>query len=159
TLLSSYGMTALYRDAGAGEGALDLVKELWPALARSGMLIFSKIMRTGHLHLRGRAHLAAAAGATGPRREELLRAVDRDARALGKTRTNAALAYETCLRAGAAVMRGDRDRARELLAKAAAGFERAELSLDAVACRRRLGELLGGEEGSALAAAADAAMA
>jgi hypothetical protein len=159
TLLLPYAMTALYHDAGAGDGALELVNESWPALVRSGMLIFSKNMRAGHLHVRGCAHLAAAAAATGARREELLRAVERDARMIGETRMTARAAYGTCLRAGAAAGRGERERARELLVEAAAGLERAEMALLAVACRRRLGELLGGEEGSALVAAADAAMA
>jgi hypothetical protein len=158
TLLAAYAMTALYRDAGAGDGALRIVKELWPALARSGLLIFSQLARTELLYVRGSAHVAAAVTATPRRQTEMLRAAERDARTLARLRTRVATGYSACLRAGAAASRGDREQARVPLAEAQAAFEQAEMALNAAVCRRRLGELAGGEEGRAQAASADAAM-
>jgi hypothetical protein len=121
-------------------------------------LTFSVMSRRAGLHLRGRAYLAAAAGAAPSRRLKLLRAASRDARALGRIRIKVAAAYSACLLAGVAVGRGDRDRARALLTEAEAGFLALGMMLDAAASRRRRGELLGGDEGRALVASADAVM-
>src|SRR6185369_1771775 len=103
---------------------------------------------------RGCAYLAAAAGAAPPRRLELLRAASRDARALGRMRLKVTAAYSASLRSGIAAGRGDRDRARDLLAEAEAGFLALGMMLDVAASRRRRGELLGGDEGRALVASA-----
>jgi hypothetical protein len=154
----SHAATALYRDAGAGDGALLLVTEAWPALKRSRLLTFSSQARRAWLHVRGRTYLAAAAGAAPSRRPELLRAASRDARALGRMRFRVAVAYGASLLAGVAMGRGDRDRARALLAEAEAGFLALGMMLDAAASRRRRGQLLGGNEGQALVASADAVM-
>jgi hypothetical protein len=54
---------------------------------------------------------------------------------------------------------GDRDRAAELFEQAARGFDSVDLLLHAAAARRRLGELVAGERGASLIAAADAWMA
>jgi eukaryotic-like serine/threonine-protein kinase len=154
----AHATTALYRDAGAGDGALLLMMEAWPVLKRSGLLTISGMARRGWLYLRGRAYLAAAAGAVPSRRPELLRAASRDARALGRIRYKVAAAYGASLLAGVAVGRGDRDRACALLAEAEAGFLAIGMVLDAAASRRRRGELIGGDEGRALVASADAVM-
>src|SRR5262249_11951865 len=82
--LISPAITALYRDGGAGEGALSCVTEAWPAVVRSGVLITTRLARTNLLYVRGRAHLAAAASAASQRRPALVRAALRDARALGR---------------------------------------------------------------------------
>ncbi len=150
--------TALYRDAGVGRGALSLVTEAWPALARSGLITFSGTARAAFVSLRGRAHLAAAASEAPSRRPGLLRAAERDARALERIRLKFAAASGASLRAGVAAGRGDRDRACELLAEAEEGFLALDMALDAAASRRRRGEILGGEEGRALVASADAVM-
>jgi eukaryotic-like serine/threonine-protein kinase len=158
TSLMAHSMTALYREAGAGDGALLLVTEAWPALARSGLFTFSGSARIGWLSLRGRAYLAAAAGAPPSRSPGLLRAASRDARALGRVRLRVAAAWSASLRAGVAVGQGDRDRALELLAEAEAGFLALDMALDVAASRRRRGEILGAEDGRALIASADAVM-
>jgi hypothetical protein len=158
TLGGGYVVTALYREGGAGAGALEIIRVIWPAAVRSGVLPLSRPMRVGLHHLRGHAQLAAAAAAAGAHRSALLRAVDRDARALQGTRTRVGGAYGAALRAGAAACRGDRDRARALLVETLAALEEADLSMEAAAVRRRLGGLTGGEEGRALVEAADAFM-
>jgi hypothetical protein len=157
-LLGGHTAVVLYRDAGSGDSAIDLVKASWPSLLRSGMLLLSRPIRTESLRLRAQAHLAAAAAAPPARRRALLRVVDRDARALEGLRTRVALAHAQGLRAGAAAGRGDRELCRKLLAEAAATWERAEAAMNAAAARRRLGEIQGGDEGRALVEAADAFM-
>jgi hypothetical protein len=156
--LVAHAVTALYRDAGAGEGALSWVMEAWPAVARSGILLTSRIARTDLLYLRGRARLAAAASAASHRRPALVRAAERDARTLGRIRSKAASAYDACLRAGIAACRGDEERACAFLDAARAAAEAADMAIFAAAARRRLGERLAGDEGAALIASADAAM-
>jgi hypothetical protein len=158
SLLSGYSAVVLYRDAGSGDAAVELVKAWWPTLSHSGVLLLSRPMRTEMLRLRGQAYLAAAAAAPQARRLALLRAVDRDARALERLRTRVALAHATGLRAGVAAGRGNRELCRTLLADAAATWEQAEAGMNAAAARRRLGELTGGDEGRALVEAADAFM-
>jgi hypothetical protein len=152
------GSTELYREMGEGDAALALVTERWPALARSRLMTFSLAVRAQCLSLRGLALLGAVAVATAPRRAGLLRAVDRDAAALGRVGTKAARAGALCLRAGAAASRGDRERAAALLADADAGFTATDMALHAAAVRRRRGGLIGGAEGRALIESADAAM-
>jgi hypothetical protein len=63
------------------------------------------------------------------------------------------------IRAGVAAGGGDRPRAIRLLAEAARAFDGVDMALYAAVARRRQGELLGGPEGQALLAQADAWMA
>jgi eukaryotic-like serine/threonine-protein kinase len=63
------------------------------------------------------------------------------------------------IHAGVACLRGRAADAVALLRIAEAGFESADMSLYAAAARRRRGELVSGEKGRALIAAADAWMA
>jgi hypothetical protein len=155
--LTALSATELYREAGVGEGALALVLERRPALARSP-LRFNLVVRTHLLAIHGSALLAAAARASPPRREELSRAVARDTRALVRLDTRLARAFAPCLRAWMAVSSGDRGGACEMLREAETGFEALDMALYAAASRRRRGELLAGEEGRALVASADAEM-
>jgi hypothetical protein len=150
--------TEQYREEGAGEGALELVEKSWRGAELSRMMKLSVQLRVECLFQRGGAYLAAAAVATGPRRSELLRAVDRDARTLERMRTKVGPAMGACLHAGAQASQGDRESAVTLLAEAEAGFAASEMAMIAAAVRRRRGQLLGGDEGRALAASADAAM-
>jgi eukaryotic-like serine/threonine-protein kinase len=63
------------------------------------------------------------------------------------------------IHAGAAALSGRADDAVTLLSIAEAGFESTDMLLYAAAARRRKGELMAGEEGRTLIAAADAWMA
>ena len=63
------------------------------------------------------------------------------------------------LRAGVAATRGDSEDAGALLGSAAAGFDAAHMRLYAAAARRRLGEVMGGDEGRSIIHAAAAWMA
>ena len=62
------------------------------------------------------------------------------------------------LRAGASATRGETEPALRLLQTAEAGFSAASMALHAAAARRRRGELMGGDTGLELVAAADAWM-
>jgi hypothetical protein len=62
-------------------------------------------------------------------------------------------------RAGAASAAGHPDVALSLATDAAQGFEAADMTLHAAVCRRRRGELLGGDEGKALIEQANVKMA
>jgi formate-dependent phosphoribosylglycinamide formyltransferase (GAR transformylase) len=62
------------------------------------------------------------------------------------------------IRAGAASVRGDSDRAAKHLADAISRADAEQIELFAAAARRRLGVILGGDEGRALVARADAWM-
>jgi serine/threonine protein kinase len=144
----------LYRRDGVG--AWNFMETRYvPSLARSHLTRIQKI-RTFLYERRARAALAAAAGATGA--GPLLRAAERDARRLDREGMawSRALAYP--IRAGIAAARGDRSRAASLFAEAVIQLEAVDMNLYAAASRRRLGEILGGDEGRAQVERADSWM-
>ena len=102
---------------------------------------------------RARCALAAAFGAAkaGP----LLHAAERDARRLEREGMAWSKALSIPIRAGIASARGDRSRAATLFAEAVQGLEAVDMNLYAAASRRRLGQILGGEEGRAQLERAD----
>jgi serine/threonine protein kinase/tetratricopeptide (TPR) repeat protein len=99
--------------------------------------------------------LAAAMGAAGSR--PLLRSAERDARRLDREGMawSKALAYP--IRAGIAAARGDTSRAASMFAEALTQLEAVDMNLYAAASRR-LGEILGGDEGRAQVERADSWM-
>jgi hypothetical protein len=84
---------------------------------------------------------------------------DRNAACLEHERAVWAKALARPIRAGIAYGRGDLEGARRLLVEAVALLEGVDMMLYAQAARRRLGKLIGGDEGAALVAEADAWMA
>lgn len=144
----------LYR--GDGLTARDRLTARWPALAGSLLLRILQIVRIIMFALRARSALALAATAadSGP----LLRDAERDARVLERENVPWSAPLAQLLRAGIAARRGDSARAETLLTEAASGCDAVDMKLTAAAARRRLGELLGGEEGRKLTAAADSWM-
>jgi hypothetical protein len=114
------------------------------------------------LHLRARAALAAAAArrASGAGTDrELLRQAARDAKRLERERAPWASGLAKLIRAGAAAVADDDASARDLLAGAAQALDGAEMVLYATAARRRLGELMGGDEGRRIVARVDEGLA
>ncbi len=77
---------------------------------------------------------------------------------LEKEATRCAAASAALLRASLAAARGRPEDALGPLEAAAQGFDAAEMALHAACARRRKGQLLGGDEGQALIAAADEAL-
>jgi hypothetical protein len=148
---------ALYagEEPGAAEGVGKELRASARALERFVQMGFIR-----GIDSRARRRLAMAAQATGgSERSELLRGVDAHADAIVKEKTRWGSPLAFLLRAGAAATRGEHERALPLLESAEAGLSAADMALHAVVCRRRRGELLGGDAGRELVAAADAWMA
>jgi serine/threonine protein kinase/tetratricopeptide (TPR) repeat protein len=152
--LFGHAQTDLY--VGAGAAALERVTGNWGRLKKS-LLMRVQVLHIEVLHLRARCGLAACRG----RREDdrLLHLVKRDAQRIVRQRMAWANPLADLLRAGVAARQGDPGTARRLLSAAAAGFDRAEMSLLAEATRRQLGKLIGGTEGHELVQAAESWMA
>jgi hypothetical protein len=112
--------------------------------------------------LRGTTAVAAAGsveGAAGSgERAKLLREADKDAGRLAAEGMPYATAAAALLRACVAAARGREEEAQTRLDAAESGFLAADMTLFAACARRRKGEMLGGEEGRALVADADAVM-
>jgi hypothetical protein len=111
------------------------------------------------LDTRARRRLGLAAHDARPgERRALLQGAERHARAILRQKTRWGDPLALLVHAGAAATRGEGERAAALLETAEAGFAAAEMALHAAAARRRRGELMGGEAGRELMAAADAWM-
>lgn len=135
---------------GEGERALARLREEWPRLERSLLMRLRLVAHEAH-SLRGRAALAAAA--VEPRKDRLKLAARAAAR-LERGREPYARPMAALLRAGLAVLGGEAERGARILGQAARAFEAQEMGLYAAVARRRLGEILGGDEGGRIVAAA-----
>jgi hypothetical protein len=128
----------------------------WRALTRS-MLLRIQGIRLEALHLRARCAVAAAAVAHD--RDPYLKDVERMATRIRRERMAWADPLADLVLAGAAAIRSEAERAAELAARAASAFDRWDMAGYAAAARRRHGLLVGGSEGEAEVAVADAWMA
>jgi hypothetical protein len=144
---------ALY--CGDGPRVREQLRELWPTYVRS-MLLRLQVIRIELLRLRASGALAAARVSADP--GPFCREAAADARRLDREGIPGADAHARLIRAGLAALSGDRLRARTQFEAAIAGFTGQGMHIFAAAARRRLGELLGDDEGRALIAAADAWM-
>ncbi len=126
-----------------------------PSLARSHLTRIQRL-RIFFYDRRARCALAAAMGAADSR--PLLRSAESDAQRLDREGMawSKALAYP--IRAGVAAARGDTSRAASMFAEAVAQLEAVDMNLYAAASRRRLAEILGGDEGRAQMERADSSM-
>jgi serine/threonine protein kinase len=141
---------ALYR--GDGAAAWRIISREWQDLKRS-LFLRVQTVRLFMRDLRARSALAAAREAADPR--PLLRAARRDARRIEREHLPWSQPLAERIGAALAAAGGDEFEAAELLKRAAAGFEAADMGLFAAAARRRQGQILGGEQGSSLIAQAD----
>src|SRR5450432_137896 len=146
-----FNMTAeahidLYRGDPAAAHARVLAD--WPKL-KSSLILRIQTIRVLALGLRGRCALARAATSR-PERQALFAAVEADATLLERERLALALPQAALLRAGVASLREDATTARALLERAAAGFDGVGMKAYASASRRRLAELVAGDEGHRL---------
>jgi serine/threonine protein kinase/tetratricopeptide (TPR) repeat protein len=131
------------------------LEDRWKAL-RHSQLLRVQLLRCESLHLRGRVALAVAE--QGHSREDALRVALQAARKIERERVAWAQPFVSMLRAGVSAVRGDEVSTAPMLAKAIAGFESAGMRLYAAAARRRLGQVLGGDEGQRLREQGDAFM-
>jgi serine/threonine protein kinase len=130
----------------------------WTKVAQSwraarGSLV-ARVQFTGIVleELRGRAALAAAAEATSTReRTRLLTIADHAAKRIEHERSDWGGVLAQLLRAGTALLRGREDQAVQRLRAVEISAPREEMHLHAACARHRLGEILGGDEGAALA--------
>jgi tetratricopeptide (TPR) repeat protein len=118
------------------------------ALEKS-MLLRIQGLRIDSLHLRARLALA---GAMGNQREHHLRLAERLAKKIEGEEMAYAYPFATLVRAGIIHQRGNQAGAIALLEKASSDFDAVRMRLYAVAARRRLGELVGGDRGRQLIA-------
>jgi hypothetical protein len=143
-------MIELYR--GAGAQAWEIVQDAWH-LYRSSLLRIFPVSHRDMLQSRGRSAVAASLTSHNPK--PLLRTAESDARSLASQRSPCPSALAWIIRAGVAGAQGDKEAARTYLIGAAERFEALDMRLWAWAARRRLGELLGHDEGRELVAQAD----
>lgn len=152
-----YGETQYEIYAGDARAARARLLAAWPALEGSNILRvqFHRVFMT---LLRGSTAVSAALASRAGDRDKLLRAAARDADRLADEGMPYAAAASSLLRAGVVAARGRAPEALPHLDAAIAGFDAADMALHAACARRRKGEILGGGEGRALVAAADAIM-
>jgi len=132
------------------------VEAMWRDLKRATLLRIQTVFIEGW-HLRARAALARAAAAPDecPR---LLRLALKAARRIEHKSTTWGEPLAGLIRATVANLSGDPERAVQLLETAIAGFQVADMALYAAVARRRLGQLLGGDEGRELTSEGDGFM-
>ncbi len=146
---------ALY--AGDPASALRVLRERQPALERSRLLRVHHL-RIEWLHLYARSLVGEGTRSSGTESDALVREAEGIARRIEREGVHWADAFAALVRASIAALRGNRAEAAGRLGFAISHFAMADMSLYAAASRRRLGSLLGGEKGRALADAADAWM-
>jgi hypothetical protein len=144
----------LYR--GDGTTAWETLRSVWPALDRS-MVLRIQLIKLLAWQLRGRAALAAAAHEDAAR-PHLLRIARQSADGIQREKMAWSTPTAELLRAGVASCEERWPEVAARLRAAMAGFDAVGMSLHAMAARRRLGGVVGGAEGGALLAEADAWM-
>ena len=139
-----------------GPGAHHRIEGRWPALA-SSMLLRIQVLRLESLHFRARGALAAAL-ALPSERLALIHFARGLAAKISRERMTWSDGLATMVRAAASQIEGRSEESARLLDEAACGFDATDMALMAAVARRRRGQILGGDEGGALIAAADAFM-
>ncbi len=111
------------------------------------MLLRIQGLRIEAKYLRARLALASAAGS---RREQRLRIAESLAHSIEKEQMGWSNPLALIIRAGLARRRGNESRAVALLSQSIAGLEASDMALYAAAARRKLGEIIGGDQGADL---------
>jgi hypothetical protein len=135
-----------------GLAAWNRVDQHWRELARS-LMFQVQFLRGCAYYARARSALAAAVSASDAKR--LLRIAAADARRLARERHDWITALAQLVRAGVAHRRGEWSRAVNLLREAAQYFAAVNMPLYCAASNRRLGQLIGGDDGRRIIDQAD----
>ncbi|MCI0390108.1 MAG: protein kinase [Acidobacteria bacterium] len=145
--------------SGRSREAWDTITGRWRAIRMSFLMRVQYILIES-LHHRAQCAVAMAAddNLKVAARTRLLRSAERDARRIEGERMPWGDALAQLVRAGIAATRGNVEQAVARLSSAEAAFDAAGMALFAAASRRRYGALVGGDEGHALIATADAWM-
>lgn len=150
SVLFSEGLLALYE--GDGASACAAISARWRVMVST---LQTQNQQTRVMLRDVRARGAVAAAASGIDRSRHLARAERDARSLAREDAPWAQAFGKRLAGGIALVRGDERTGATLLRESLAGLDDAGLALQAAAVRRRLGQLLGGDEGHALITGAE----
>ncbi len=144
----------MHIDLYIGDGATAYARALdrWKALERAQLF---RVLLIHNLMTDLRARAALAAAATRPDPEALWRRARRDARVLERGRMPWCVPAAQMIQAALAVRRTPEDAVR-LLGEAARGFVAADMPMHAAVAQRRLGLVIGGDEGGRRVAEAEA---
>jgi eukaryotic-like serine/threonine-protein kinase len=151
-------MTHTHIDLYVGDlaGAWQRLESTWPALAGSHLFRIQAVFIEAQL-LRG-AVAVGWASASPRERAAALRVAARCVKRIARERSPWGDAVATLIQAGVAHVRGERAAAIAHLGLAAARLDAFDMPLYAAVARRRLGQLVGGDDGRAAVARADAFM-
>ena len=155
-VLDAFGRVQVHLYARDPARAYALAHDRWRSTSRA-FLLRCQLLRVHMLSARSRAALALATRDEW-NRDRLLREAEHDAVDLERERAGWAGALGALVHAGVARVRGDRTRSREKLDSAIAAFDAMGLAIHEHAARRVRGALVGGDEGDAQIALADAWM-
>ncbi|MCX4239288.1 serine/threonine-protein kinase [Paraliomyxa miuraensis] len=150
--------TRIERYAGRGEASWEPFERHYRAIERS-LMLQRPPLRIFMLHDRGGAAMLAAQQSHGAARRRYLRLATKVAARLAREPGPWGVAMGAPIVAALRAAMGDLEAARTVLEHSVPAFEDLGMQLHARACARRLGELLGGDEGRARIEAADAAVA
>lgn len=153
SVLFSRAQQALY--LGDGARACAAVNAEWPAMLRS---LQTQNQQTRVMLRDVRARGAVAAAAAGVDRSRHLARAERDLRSLRRERTPWVTAFADRLDGAIAMVRGDVSRAADRWQTAIPSLDAAGLALSAAALRRRLGALIGGDDGARVTSEGDRVM-
>jgi hypothetical protein len=142
---------AIYR--GDAHGAWRLVRSKWRPLRRS-LLMRVQYVRIESFVYRAFAALALAS-VSAAERKRLLRVALADAAAVEREQTPWATALAGLIRSGVAALEQRTEASLRLLVSAESNLRSADMPLFAAAARRRQGQVIGGDAGRGLIAAAD----
>ena len=144
TSLTALAQIELY--TGDTEIAWKHIESQTKALDKS-LLLRTQGLRIDVAHLRARLALASAMGND---RASRLQIAEAAAKSITKENMAWSNPLATMIEAALACQRKDISRSIDLLREAVKGLEAVDMALYAAAARRRLGELIGGDEGRAL---------
>jgi hypothetical protein len=139
---------------GNAGNAWSAVEAAWSPL-RKAMLLRIQMIRIEAMILRARCALGAATTCSPSDRKQRQRQAEVIARSVLKERMSWSTPLAHTIQAALAFQVGDRDVAAEKLRVAGTGFSSAGMVAHAMATKRRLGEVVGGDEGRELMTTAD----
>jgi serine/threonine protein kinase/tetratricopeptide (TPR) repeat protein len=153
TSMLALAQIELYTDD--AEVAWKHVKGQWKAL-KGSLLLRTQVLRVDSMYLQARTALAAARESDDElRKTKLFRVAEKMAAQITKESMPWSDPLAPLVLAPIAMQRGDQSQAAALLSEAAQGFDLTDMHLRAMAARRRLGQVLGGDHGRELIAEAD----
>lgn len=151
-----FGQVQSFLYAGDAKAAWQLLNEKWPTIKKTFFLrIQSFYIQILHLRARSAIALVAQDLSSPSFTSKLLKAAERDAKALEKENMLWGNAFAKQVQASVAELKGEREKAITLATLAKEYFEKADMFLYANAINRRKGQLMANSEGKMLIEKAD----